>query len=156
MNESFADFLIALGGILLGGGGVAGWLRASGQNRVDFYQAQAERIAKIEARSDDQDKRNETLAMLNAELQGKLGAVQAERSGMDERLKTQRMLIDELNQRVARLGSLEEENVTLRQMLQLETSKREFLEREVHALRQELDALRGRLGDRTPTEVPAV
>lgn len=148
MSDPFSSILIAILSALFGGGGVAAWLRAQGQNRVDLYQAQAERIAKIEARSDDQDKRNEMLATINAELQGKLGALQSERYQTDERLKTQRVLIDDLSQKVAKLGSMEQENAQLRQLLQIETSKREFLEREVLKLRQELADLRGRLGVR--------
>jgi chromosome segregation ATPase len=151
MSE-IATIAVAVGSALMGGGGVAAWIRAQGQNRVDLFSAQAERIAKLEARSDDQDRRNDELARQNAELLGTVGGLKAERDAMTRRLEAQDALIAELQTRVARLGSLEEENARLRQLLQIEQAKREFLEREVNALRQEIAQLQARL---SPQETAA-
>lgn len=145
MSDAAINLIIAVVSALLGGGGYAAYVRAQGQNRVDLYTAAVERITKLEARSDEQDKRNDQLARQNAEQQGMIGALTNEKDGLNRRLETQRVLIDDLNARVARLGVLEEENARLRQQLQVETSKREFLEREVNALRQEVASLRQQL-----------
>lgn len=128
------NLIIALSGMILGGGGYAAYIRATGQNKVDLYQAAAQRIARLEERTDHQDKRNDHLAEQNAKLQGTVNTFDAERRGWDERLKIQRVLIDELNVRVGRLDVTEEENVRLRQQLQVEIAKVEFLQREVAEL----------------------
>lgn len=145
MSEAMSNLLIAVFSALLGGGGVAAWLKAAGDNRVNLINAMVDRIAKLEARSDEQDKRNDQLSRQNAEQAGMIGALTNEKESLGKRLETQRTLMDELRERVARLGALEEENARLRQQLQIETSKREFLEREVNALRQEVATLRREL-----------
>lgn len=150
MSETALNLLIALASALLGGGGYAAYVRAQGQNQVDLVTAMADRITKLETRSDEQDKRNDQLTRQNAEQAGMIGALTNEKDNLSSRLETQRTLIDDLNARVARLGVLEEENARLRQQLQIETSKREFLEREVNALRQEVASLRQQLNHETP------
>lgn len=150
MSETAINLLIALASALLGGGGYAAYVRAQGQNRVDLVTAMADRITKLETRSDEQDKRNDQLTRQNADQAGMIGALTNEKDNLSSRLETQRTLIDDLNARVARLGVLEEENARLRQQLQIETSKREFLEREVNALRQEVASLRQQLNHETP------
>lgn len=149
MSDQLVNLLIAFISAVLGGGGVAAYTRAQGQNRVDLYQAAAERIAALEARTDTQDKRNDELSRTNAELHGKAGQLSSENVSLGSRLEVQRKLIDELSEKVARLGALEDENARLRQQLQIETSKREFLEREVNVLRQEIAALRQQLQENT-------
>lgn len=141
MSDSLINLIIALSGALLGGGGYAAYIRASGQNRVDMYQASIQRIARLEERTDHQDKRNDALAEQNARLQGTVNTFEAERQGWNERLKVQRVLIDDLNLRIGRLDVTEEENVRLRQQLQVEVAKVEFLQREVRELREEVARL---------------
>jgi phage shock protein A len=145
MSSELLNVVIAVLSAILGGGGYAAYVRANGQNRVDLYQAAVERIARLEARTDEQDRRNDQLSQANAELNGKIAAITHENESQSERLRVQRVLIDEQSQRVAKLGTLEEENGRLRQQLQIEMSKREFLEREVRTLRQEIAELRARL-----------
>lgn len=151
MPEWLTTLLVALFSAALSGGGAAAWVRARGQNRIDLYAAAAERIVKLEARSDEQDRRNDALMRQNAEFAGTIGALTNEKESLGKRLETQRTLIDDLNARVARLAVMEEENARLRQQLQVEMSKREFLEREVNALRQELAQLRQQLSGRATT-----
>ncbi len=145
MSETAINLLIAAISALLGGGGVAAYIRAQGQNRADLSTILVGRITTLEARSDEQDKRNDVLTRQNAEQAGLLGALTSEKESLGRRLETQRALMDELRERVARLGVMEEENARLRQQLQIETSKREFLEREVNVLRQEIADLRRQL-----------
>lgn len=145
IDANAATIVTAIVSALLGGGGVAAIIKARGENQLNLYQAAAERMAKLEARTDTLDKNNDDLILRNAELVGQISSVRLENESLNKRLEIQRTLIDELQSKVARLSSLEEENARLRQQLQIETSKREFLEREVNTLRQEIIQLRSQL-----------
>jgi chromosome segregation ATPase len=139
--------LIALVSVLLGGGGYAAYVRAMGQNRSDLYQMAVDRITRLEARTDEQNLRNDMLAEQNAKLQSLIGTIEGERSSLDGRLVVQRTLIDDLNGRVSRLDVTEEENANLRQKLQIEIAKVEFLQREVDHLRREVARLLNEIKD---------
>ena len=145
MTPDLLTAIIAIVSALLGGGGYAAYVRAQGQNRLDLYQAAAERMSRLEARNDDQDKRNDVLLVANAELNGRIIAIQRDNEMLSERLRVQRILIDDQGQRLASLSSLQEENVRLRQQLQIEMSKREFLEKEVAELRSQVCELRAQM-----------
>ena len=145
MTPELMTAVVAIISALLGGGGVAAFVRAQGQNRTDLYQSAAERIGKLELRSDQQDERNEHLLESKAELSGRLLVLERDNHTLSERLRVQRILIDDQAQRLACLRSLEDENANLRQQLQIEMSKREFLEREIAVLRLEIAELRGQL-----------
>lgn len=141
------EHLVTIISIVLGGGGIAAYIRARGQNRYDLLASAAERIARLEQRADELDKRNDDLVAQNAELLAQVAVLKRDNQEQERRLATQRTLIDELQTRVAQLQFLEEANAKLRQQLQIEQSKREFLEREVNTLRIEIAHLRGRLGE---------
>lgn len=131
-----------IGAAILGTGGIAAWVRARGQNRIDMLVAYEKRITAIEARYDALDKRNDELTAQNAELLGRAAALEAEKRNHEDRLGTQRALIDELQQRVAQLTTVEEENARLRnQVIKAEATAR-FLQDENNVLRLEINQLR--------------
>ena len=139
--------VIALLSLILGGGGYAALVRARGQNRSDIITTQAERISRLETRTDLQDTRNDELSEINARLQGSMQSFESERNSWNERFAIQRKLIDELNMRVSRLDVTEKENVELRHQLQVEMAKVSFLQREVESLRIESAQLRRELDE---------
>ena len=145
MTDALVQALVAFGSLLLGGGGYAAYVRAKGQNQTEFYRVAVDRITALESRSDEQDKRNEALVESNAKLLGKVGALEQENQNLGERLKVQRILTDELQIKVGQFEDEHEENIALRQTLQIEIAKRTFLEREVEQLRNEVAALREQL-----------
>lgn len=137
------ETIMTLTAALLGGGGIAAFVRARGQNRIDLFAAQSERLAKVEQRADDLDRRNDALVAQNVELIGTIGGMKTRNEMLSQQLDEQRTLVHDLRERIAHLEAMEAENASLRQQLQIEQSKREFLEREINALRTELARQRG-------------
>lgn len=149
-----ATIIIAIVSALTSGGGVAAYLRARGQNRVDMLTALGERCARLEERNDAQDKRNDELARLNADKLGRIASLERDRETLNERLGIQRQLLDEQSVKLAMLAEREEENAQLRQQLQIEISKREFLQREIDSLREQIRALLTEI-ERLRARIPA-
>ena len=141
MNLDLTTILVSLVSALLGSGGVAAYVRAVHQSRIELLQLSLERIGKLESSITDLDARNDALIQQNAELRGRIAVLQRENDELTKRMEYQRRLIDEFQQKVAVLTAFERENADLRQKLQIEMSKREFLEREILILRQEVQKL---------------
>jgi septal ring factor EnvC (AmiA/AmiB activator) len=136
MNDTIVSLIIAAISALLGGGGVAAWLRAKGQNTVDMLETYAKRITTLETRSDEQDKRNDRLAIENAEMHGKVSALTALNEQLDDRLAVQRRLLDETREKTSIIPGLQEENAQLRHRLMVEIGKVEILEREAREFKE--------------------
>lgn len=138
----WGTILISISSALLGGGGLAALLRARVQNQVDLLQLQINRVAALEQQLVELDRRNDDLIARNAELMGQIASLRTENEMLSKRLEVQRVLIDDLQQKVARLSIIEDENAQLRQQLQIERAKRELCEREVITLREQISTLR--------------
>jgi len=142
MDDMWGTILISISSALLGGGGLAALLRARVQNQVDLLQLQINRVAALEQQLVELDRRNDDLIARNAELMGQIASLRTENEMLSKRLEVQRVLIDDLQQKVARLSIIEDENAQLRQQLQIERAKRELCEREVITLREQISTLR--------------
>lgn len=129
-------------GALLGGGGVAAWLRAGGQNRNEYLGKVLERLAQVETRTDEQDKQLAEGQRQNAELGRELGREQGERAALERNLGEVRELARELTGQVGQLAQRVAEETQERARAihaeQVQRSRAEFLERENNALRLEL------------------
>lgn len=132
-------------GALLGGGGVAAWLRAGGQNRNEYLEKLLGRLAQVETRTDEQDKQLAEQGKQNADLSRELGREQGARAALERNLSEVRGLASELTGQVGQLAQrvAEETEERARAVLaeQIAVSKAQFLERENNALRHEIARL---------------
>ncbi len=154
------SIIVALLAAVLGGGGVAGWLRARGQNQTDgraqlaseqeAYRRQlGEQIARLQTRIDESEKRNDVLEQ-ELRTQGKdLAALQTTNAYQERQLHEQAAQIGELRTQNAtqaqQLAALTEEKAGVVQRLQAEVLKNDFLTRETNDLRREIQRMREKL-----------
>lgn len=175
------DLLLPALTALLGGGGVAAWLRSRGQNKADLMNAlTAERvalakeqadyraaitaeIATIRQREAVQDQREESHERRNQELSASLsdrvreiGGLQAQVKVQDERIREldtlYRASIEDKAKLAARIDQIEAERASAIQRLQTEMATRQFLERENNEIRKENERLRAQLPPREVTK----
>lgn len=151
--EPYVTLLAALGGILAGMGGVGAYVRARGSNRADsikslseaeatFRQAQAERIARLELRLDQQDTRNDSLETENRKLTNRVSELEAENRALQRSIGELSEQYREAIQRIAvlteRLDAAEKARATAVQQAQVAIAKAEILERENTNLRTQI------------------
>lgn len=138
--------LIALVGALFGGGGVAAWQRARGQNRVDYLTTVINRLSVVETREDLNDKLLGELSTKNAELSRDIGREQGERAVLERSVLELRALARELTAQVGTLAERVSDETRQRANAihheQVQRSRADFLERENNVLRAELTASR--------------
>lgn len=80
------QFILLLGGGVLGGGGVTGLVGAIGGNSAAFRESLLKRVGALETLVDSLDKRNDELINKNAELGAKLQITEARLGAVNERL----------------------------------------------------------------------
>lgn len=150
------SLILALISALLSGGGVATWLRASGQNRNEYLTKVLDRLAHVEARTDEQDKQLAEGQRQNAELGRELGREQGQRAALEKSLDELRGLARDLTGQVGQLAQRVAEETTERARAvhheQVQRSRADFLERENNTLRAEISRIQLLLPARTPPE----
>lgn len=131
----------------LGGTGIAAYRRANGQNLVDMYTAQNARIAVLEDTIRALDERNDGLILEKADLLGRINALTHRNEQIAQEMGRQSQQIEHLRAQIARVTALEGENAQLReetaqlkQRLQIETSRRELLQRDFDEFRLKVSA----------------
>lgn len=138
--------IIALISALLGGGGVAAWIRAKGQNRTDYLDKLLARISQVEKRTDDQDVHISALAAENSGLHHEQGRLQGESAAQERNLielrELARVLTGRIGELAQRVADETKERARAIHNEQVQRSKADFLERENNVLRLENNRLR--------------
>lgn len=125
-----------IGGLIGGLGGVGAYIRARGQNTTDDRSQLS-----LEQQAFRSDMRSELAALRQA-----LADAEARSDRQDEQIRAQ---ADKLATQSAQLTALTEEKAALIQRLQVVSGMKDFLEREVNALREETRRLQAQLPART-------